>query len=544
MSRPTLFTGGPIWTGGLQPRHVEAVLVEHGQVIAVGPREALRGASGPSEPPVEFDLEGRALLPGFVDAHTHFLTGGRKLACVDLRSARTPAEMVERVARFAARHPPGEWIVGGDWDHENWGGELPSREWIDAATPQHPVWIHRLDIHMTLSNSLVLERAGIDRDTPDPPGGTIVRDADGEPTGVLKDTAMELVGRHLPEPTDADRDRWLQAAARHALAAGLTQIHDVDGWASLHAYRRAHASGHLPLRVYAAVPMRTHRELSAFVQEHGFGDDWLRWGGLKAFVDGSLGSRTAWFHEPYPGEPDNRGLVVTDLDELADDLRQSDHAGLQSIVHAIGDRAVDWILDRYAEIRETHPPRDRRPRVEHAQHISPGAAARFGPLGVIPSVQPAHAVDDGRWAEARLGAERMPGTYAFRSMAEGGARLAFGSDWTVAPLDPIGAVAAAVTRRLPEHERAGTSALASARDGVFVPAERMKLEEALVAHTVGAAYAGFFDGHTGSIEPGKAADFVVLDRDPFHVDETELSGRTVEYTFVAGRIAYARESEE
>ena len=523
-----LYTGGTIWTGGPSPRRVEAVLVRDGTVVALGTLPEVGAATVGGERIERFHLEGKALLPGFVDAHTHFLTGGRKLGGIHLREVSSRGELVRSLADFASTLPAGGWITGGDWDHQRWGGVLPTRDWIDEATPDHPVWVHRLDIHMTLANSRALEIAGIDASTPDPDGGEIVRDADGRPTGILKDTAMDLVGRHLPPPSGDDEERWLAAAARYALSRGITQIHDVDGWASLHTYRRVHDRGTLPLRVYAAVPMRTHRELADFIATHGRGDDRLHWGALKAFVDGSLGSATAWMHEPFEGESGNTGLVVTDLDELRSDILAADRAGLHPVVHAIGDRANDWLLDVFEETIRTGEERDRRLRVEHAQHLSPSALARFGALGVVPSVQPAHLVDDGRWAETLVGADRGARTYAFASLRRHGARLAFGSDWTVADLDPLATVQAAVTR----------ACAGDAHPDGWTPSERIDLETALVAHGHGAAFSGFAEGRTGSIDVGMAADFVVLDRDPFTVDETDLSALSVEYTFVEGFLAF------
>ena len=533
--RDTIFSGGPIWVGGpggVSPAlPVEAVVIRDGRIAHVGSLAEAQAGARPAAH--RFDLAGRALMPGFVDAHTHFLTGGRKLSCVTLRDAASRPEFTRRVEGDASARKPGSWILGGDWDHELWGGDLPDREWIDAVTPGHPVWLHRLDIHMALANSVTLRMAGIDDETPDPPGGTIVRDETGRATGVLKDAAMKLVERVMPPATREERIGWLTAAATHALSLGVTQVHDVDGWDSLNLYRSVADSGPMPLRIYAAVPTPTWPDLQALIRQNGRGDQRLWWGGLKAFVDGSLGSRTAWFHDAYPGEPTNFGLVVTDLDALAEQMMAADAEGLQCITHAIGDRANDWLLDSYESMNRLNGARDRRARVEHAQHLSASAIERFARLGVIPSMQPAHAADDGRWADRRLNADQVSRSYPIASLARSGARLAFGSDWTVAALDPLAAVEAAVTRAPTD----------GSRPGGWVPSERIEIETALRAHTFGSAWAGFSDAWSGSIEVGKQADLVILNRDPLSVAPTELSSLAVEYTFVDGTMMFPEVGE-
>jgi predicted amidohydrolase YtcJ len=482
------------------------------------------------------ELNGRSVTPGFIDAHTHFLDGGFKLASVDLRDAATPEEFARRIAAFAATVPPGTWITGGDWDHELWGGELPRKEWVDSVTPDHPVFVNRLDGHMSLANSAALRAAGIDQGgrTADPPGGTIVRDPrTGEAAGVFKDEAMALVGRVIPDPTEADLDRALQAAAQHALERGVTQVHDMATWASLETYQRAYARGELPLRVYSVVPLATWERLRDYVAEHGRGDDYLWWGGLKGFVDGSLGSTTAWFYEPYSDAPSTSGFMVTDSVELRTEIESADAAGLQVIVHAIGDRANDWLLDVYREAAARNGPRDRRFRIEHAQHLTPGAIGRFAEQGVIASMQPYHAADDGRWAEKRIGPERIKTTYAFRSLLDAGATLAFGSDWTVAPIDPILGIDAAVTRRT----------IDGANPDGWMPQQRITLEETLRAYTVGGATAGFKEDRLGMLKPGMLADLVVLSDDLFSLDPKRLVDVRVEMTVVGGRVAYERSGD-
>ncbi len=526
-----VFRGGVVWTGSSTADRDQAVAVKDGKVLAVGSDGEIEAYVGAGTRVVE--LDGRSVTPGFIDAHTHFLDGGFKLAGVDLRDAATPAEFARRIGAFAATVPPGTWITGGDWDHELWGGELPRKEWVDSLTPDNPVFVNRLDGHMSLANSAALRAAGIDQGgrTPDPAGGTIVRDVrTADPAGVFKDEAMALVGRVIPDPSEADLDRALQAAARHALERGVTQVHDMAGWPSLETYQRAYARGELPLRVYSVVPIATWERLRDYVAEHGRGDDYLWWGGLKGFVDGSLGSTTAWFYQPYSDEPATSGFMVTDSTELRTEIEGADAAGLQVIVHAIGDRANDWLLDVYREAAEMNGPRDRRFRIEHAQHLSPGAISRFAEQGVIASMQPYHAADDGRWAEKRIGPERIRTTYAFRSLLDAGATLAFGSDWTVAPIDPILGIDAAVTRRT----------IDGANPDGWMPQERITLEETLRAYTQGGATAGFKEDRLGRLEPGMLADLVVLSDDIFSLDPKSLVNVRVEMTVVGGRVAYER----
>lgn len=524
-----IFTGGTIWTAD-EPLPIEAAVAVHGDtILAVASESEIRGLAGASTEVVE--LEGRFLMPGFIDTHTHFLEGGFRLASVNLRAAGTPEEFARTLEEFARTVPPGTWILGGDWDHELWGGSLPDRSWIDQVTPEHPVFVTRLDWHMALANSLALDLAGIGPDTPDPAGGTIVRDADGRLTGVLKDEAMPLVYAVVPEPSEASRDSALAAAMRHAAELGVTSVHDMGDWAGLATYRRAHQRGDLTLRVRAYVPLSTADRLAEYVAaEKGTGDDWLSWGGLKGFVDGSLGSSTALFFDPYVDAPETRGLTVTPLAELGEAVRRAERAGLQVAIHAIGDRANAELLDIYAALAESAPRRDRRFRIEHAQHLRPEDFDRFAELGVIPAMQPYHAIDDGRWAERKIGRERAASTYAFKSLVDAGARPAFGSDWTVGPLDPLLGVYAAVTR----------STLDGAHPEGWIPDQRVSVSEALAGYTRDAARAGFAEERVGRLAPGMLADLVILDRSPFAVEPSELEDLQVVMTVVGGRTVFAR----
>ncbi|MGD8321054.1 MAG: amidohydrolase [Gemmatimonadota bacterium] len=530
-----VFRGGSVWTGVPGAPLAQAVAVKDNRITVVGTDADVDAVTGRDTRVVE--LAGRTLTPGFIDAHVHFIDGGFKLASVNLRDAATPEEFARRIGAFAETVPAGTWITGGDWDHELWGGALPRKEWVDSLTPDNPVFVNRLDGHMALANTAALRAAGVDEDgrTPDPPGGTIVRDPrTGEPAGVFKDDAMDLVYRAIPDPSEEELDRAFRAAARHALERGVTQVHDMATWASLATYQRAEARGELPLRVYSVVPLATWARLRDYVAEQGRGDDRLWWGGLKGFVDGSLGSTTAWFYDPYDDAPETSGLTVTDTADLRAWTDSADAAGLQVIVHAIGDRANDFMLDVYRDVAERHGPRDRRFRIEHAQHLTSAAIPRFAEQGVIASMQPYHAADDGRWAQKRIGPERIKGTYAFRSLLDAGATLAFGSDWTVAPIDPILGIDAAVTRRT----------IDGANPQGWQPQERISLEETLTAYTEGGAEAGFMEGKLGRLEPGMLADLTLFSEDLFTTDPNSLVDARVDMTVVDGKVEYERSGSE
>lgn len=555
-SPDTIYYNGRVWTGTLDPAAAagetagvaiaEAFAIKDGAFVLVGTTDAAEALAGSETERI--DLEGAFVVPGFIDNHVHFLAGGFQLASVDLRSAATPEEFAARIATFAATQPAGTWITGGDWDHELWGGALPDRAWIDAITPEHPVFVSRLDGHMALANSLALEKAGVSAQTPDVAGGTIVRRPGGEPTGVLKDEAMSLVYPVIPSPSAQAFDTALARAMEHAASLGVTQVHDVGsfgGWTDLEVYRRARgestgepatpedAAGAgrnaLKTRIYSFVSLSTWERMRDFVQANGRGDDWLRWGALKGFVDGSLGSTTAWFYDPYVDEPETSGLLVNDTSAVRGQVLAADAAGLHVGVHAIGDRANDWLLDVYAEAASRNGVRDRRFRIEHAQHQSRAAIDRFRTQGVVPSMQPYHAVDDGRWAEKRIGPERILTTYPFRSLLDAGAPLTFGSDWTVAPMSPLLGIHAAVTRRTTD----------GANPGGWVPGERISVDEALHAYTVANAWAGFQEGHTGVIKAGALADFAVLSEDLRAIDPGAIPDVRVLRTVVGGVTVFA-----
>ncbi len=517
-----IYTGGRIWTGDVQNPWAEALAVRAETLVAVGRAADVEAFRGNGTRVV--NLEGRFVVPGLIDNHVHFLDGGDALGSVDLRSADTPEEFARRLAAFARDRSADRWITGGDWDHEAWGGALPTRHWIDEGTGSVPVFVRRLDGHMALANSAALRLAGITRQTPDPDGGTIVRDADGEPTGVLKDNAMNLVFAAMPPLSEAETEEAIERATAHAAAHGVTQVHDMSAGGLLDTYRRLHAQGRLKTRIYGALPLADWQTLQAYIAQNGRGDAWVRWGLLKGFVDGSLGSTTAWFYTPFADEPETSGFPVEDTTVLRQRILDADAAGLHVAVHAIGDRANTWLLRTFAEAEGRNGLRDRRFRIEHAQHLTPDAITAMAAQGVVPSMQPYHAIDDGRWAEKRIGPDRIQTTYAFRSLLDAGARLTFGSDWFVAPLDPLYGLYAAVTRQT----------LDGAHPEGWVPAQKVQLEEALRAYTAANAWAGFQEHEAGVLAPGYLADFVVLSDDLFAIAPEKLRDVAVLRTVVGG----------
>jgi hypothetical protein len=509
----------------------QAVAVSGNRIAAIGSTAEIRALAGPETRVI--DAAGKLVLPGFNDAHVHFLMGGFSLANVDLRDASSTAELARRLGEYAKKLPKGRWILGGDWDHEKWpGAPLPTKEMIDAATPDNPVFVNRLDGHMALANSLALKLAGVTKETKDPPGGLIVRDAKtGEPTGILKDGAETLVERVVPDKTFDEKHIAAKAACEHAAQGGVTSVTDMsaDGDVGLYQYMLEH--GELKTRMYAIRSIVSWEVLAKTGVRAAFGSDRLRIGGLKGFADGSLGSSTAFFFEPYSDTPDTRGLLFDQMLPEGTMLKRvegADKLGLQVMIHAIGDEANLRILDIYRQAAEQNGPRDRRFRIEHAQHLRPSEIARFGTQKVIASMQPYHEADDGRWCDKRIGPERSKSTYAFRSLLKAGAVLAFGSDWTVAPLNPLEGIKAAVTRQT----------LDGKHPNGWNPEQKLTVDEAVRAFTVGSAYAEFAEKVKGTLTPGKLADLVMLDRDLYQINPADIDKARVLLTLMDGEVVW------
>jgi predicted amidohydrolase YtcJ len=528
---------GAIWTGNPKQPTAEALAVRGDRIVAVGTTQEISALVGPQTK--VHDLAGRRVVPGFYDSHVHFLSSGMRLAEVQLKDAASEEEMGRLLREFDKKLPPGRWMVGGDWDHDRaLGGKLPTAELIDRHVKDRPVLLRRYDGHMAVANSEALKRAEITADTKDPSGGVIYRkQGTREPTGLLRDNAMSLVDRLIPAPGEDEIIEAVREAQREAREVGVTSVQDMDGSGSgtrrqlFRLYQRLARAGNLTVRIDLRWPLSDWKMLADLGVEADFGNPWVRIGGVKGFVDGSLGSSTAKMFKPFLNEPGSTGVWVTPREKLREYILGADKAGLSVAVHAIGDEANATLLDIFEEVAKLNGPRDRRFRIEHAQHLRPEDLARFGKLGVIPSLQPFHIIDDGRWAEGRIGAERCATSYACRGLIDGGARLAFGSDWAVAPLNPLPGIAAAVHRRTLDGKHP---------DG-WHPRQKITVEEALTAYTLGSAYAGFQEKERGTLEVGKLADCVVLDRDILAAGERDRIDQTrVDVTMVGGKIVYER----
>jgi predicted amidohydrolase YtcJ len=520
---------GKIWTVNPQQKEAEAVAIGGNRIVAVGSdREILELKQSGTR---VVDLGGRRVLPGFNDAHVHFYSGGSDLAGPQLRYSKSEQEFRDALGAFARQLPKGEWITGGEWDHENWSpARLPTRELIDRVTADWPVYVSRLDGHMGLANSLALKLAGVDKNTKDVAGGVIVRDASGEPTGILKDAAQGLVEKIIPGPSQKQIRVAIKAAQEYANRAGVTSVQDMSASPDVfRAYQSMLHAGELHVRISGHQPLVNWERLAAVGVTADFGSEYLHIGGVKGFADGSLGSTTALLFEPYLDSPGTSGITSAELanpEKMAANIEEADAAGLQIAIHAIGDRANDIILGMYEAVARKHGPRDRRWRIEHAQHLTAADIPRFARLHVLPSMQPYHCIDDGRWAEKRIGPERAKTTYAFRSLLDSGASLAFGSDWPVAPMSPLMGIYAAVTRRTLDGKHP---------DG-WIAEQKITVEEAVRAYTMGSAYASFEDKVKGSIEPGKLADLIVLSDDIFSIDPVKIADTKVESVIFDGRI--------
>ncbi len=528
-----VFLNGSVWTVNPDQPWAEAVAVKGEEILEVGSsREIKKLIMDKTE---VIDLEGAFLLPGFIDSHTHFIDGGFSLSSIQLRETKSREEFIARIEEKAKELDEGEWILNGDWDHQQFDpSRLPSKEWIDAVTPYNPVCINRLDGHMVLVNSLALRLADITKNTPSPTGGEILKDPKTEElTGILKDAAIELVSRHIPEPSLKEKIKAGEAAIRHANEIGVTSVHDMGNVSNFEVYQELQKANKLKVRVCLYMQITNVELLVRLKLKSPFGNDFLKIGGLKGFVDGSLGSSTALFFEPYLDNPSKRGILYSHMFPegiMENRIMKADKAGLQVAIHAIGDKANHIILDIFEKAISENPKRERRWRVEHAQHLLPEDMDRMGKLHIIASVQPYHAIDDGRWAEKKIGKERCRTTYAFKSLKEKGVILACGSDWTVAPLEPLTGIYAAVTRRTLDGKNP---------KGWF-PEQKISLEEAIKGYTLNGAYAEFSENEKGSIEKGKLADLVKLDQNLFKIPPERMREVQVKMTILNGKIIYRR----
>jgi predicted amidohydrolase YtcJ len=520
-----------VWTVDRSQPEADAVAVLGDRIVAVGSNEQIASWQGPNTRVV--DAGGKRLLPGFNDAHVHFVDGGAQLDNVQLNDATSTAEFARRIGEQAAKLQKGEWLLGGDWDETKWSpAELPTKALIDPLTSGIPVAVDRYDGHMILANSLALKLAGVTASTAEPPGGVIVRDEKGNPTGALKDAAADLVYKVIPPLTHDQRRHAVERALAHAASLGVTSVQHMNPeFTDVAIYNELLNEGKLTTRIYAA-PLITQVDDEVKIGiRRAFGGPYLRIGAVKAYADGSLGSHTAYFFEPFRDQPDNRGILSDEMHPISlmrDRMMQADAAGLQICTHAIGDAGISAILDIYAEIDKEHGDRDRRWRIEHAQHMAAKDFDRFAQLRVIASVQPYHAIDDGRWAESRIGRDRSSRTYAFRTFLNHGVRLALGTDWDVAPLNPMLTLYAATTR----------ATLDGKNPNGWFPEQKLTTQEAIEAYTMGSAYAEFQENEKGSITPGKLADMVLLSEDVLTIDPVKIRDVKVLETWVGGKLTY------
>ena len=516
-----------VWTVDKNRPTAQAVAVLGDRIVAVGSNADVEAWRGPATKVI--DAGGKLLLPGFNDSHVHFVSGGLQLEQVQLNDTTSKEEFVRRIGERAKQTPKGEWMLGGDWDETKWTPpQLPTKELIDPVTGDTPVFLSRYDGHMALANSAALRLAGVTAQTAEPAGGMIVRDANGNPTGALKDAAMELVNKLIPPLSHEQRLKAVKRALAHAASLGVTSVQHMNpDYEDIAAYSELLDRGELTARIYVA-PLITQVDDQVKIGiRRAFGSSYLRIGALKAYADGSLGSRTAYFFEGFVDQPDNLGLLSDEMHPVSlmrDRMMKADAAGLQLCTHAIGDQAISIILDLYSELIKSHGEADRRLRIEHAQHMAAKDFDRFAQLHVIASMQPYHAIDDGRWAEGRIGRDRASRTYAFRTFLDHGVRLAFGTDWDVAPLNPMLTLYAAVTRETLDGKNP---------QGWF-PEQKLTVAEAVEAYTMGSAYAEFQDKDKGSITPGKLADMVLLSEDIFSVPPDDISKVKVLRTLVGG----------
>ncbi len=525
-SADLVVVNGNIRTMDAKRTVVSSVAVYGGKIIAAGTDAETKALIGPATRIV--DAKGKTIIPGFNDAHVHFMETGSQLSWVDLRDAKTPEEFVKRIKDYAAKLPKGRWILGGKWDHENWvPANLPTRQMIDAVTPDNPVFIDRLDGHMALANSLALRLAGVTKESKEVPGGQIVRDAAGEPMGVLKDEAMGYVTKVIPDTSFEEKLEAAIAATEHAASLGITSVKDVSAGTDIGVYQELMRQGKLKTRIYGCSTLGDFQRWDRTGLHYAFGDAMLRVGCLKGFADGSLGSTTAWLFEPYLDDPKSTGLAM-DVQAAEKNAIAADKAGLQIHIHAIGDRANAEILNIFEKLEQANGKRDRRPSIEHAQHLRQQDIPRFWLLGVVASMQPFHIIDDGRWAWKRLDEKRLKGTYAFRSLLDSGAVLAFGSDSPVAPLNPLYGVYAAVTRRTLDDKNPNG----------WIPEQKISVDETVRAFTYGSAYGEFQENVKGTLEAGKLADMVVLSDDIFAIDPTKIRDAKVLMTIVGGKVVY------
>ena len=521
--------GIQVGADGKLERFSGLVIGDDGKIVQVIPEGAMMKLSGVD---TVVDGGGRTLLPGLIDAHGHVMGLGESAMQLDLVGTASLADLQARLRDYAAARPADPWIVGRGWNQELWTDKrFPTAADLDAVVPDRPVILERVDGHAVVVNNAALKAAGVTAGTKAAAGGEIERDATGKPTGLLIDAATELVAAKVPPPTPAQLDGALAKAQEALLAVGITGVADmgtgVEAWQT---YRRAGEAGRLQVRIMSyASDVEPMRALAPNGPTEWLYRDRLRMGGIKIYADGALGSRGAWLKRPYADKPETSGLRFLTDEELRAKLDEAAKIGIQPAIHAIGDAANAQAIAAYEWLGQRYPG-DRRWRIEHVQVVDPADIPRIGKAGIIASMQPVHQTSDRTMAEARLGPDRLAGAYAWQSMLRSGAKLAFGSDFPVESPNPFSGLAAAISRQ----------DLQGQPPGGWIPAERLTFEQALTAFTRDAAYAGYAEGKIGSLEPGKWADFILVDRDPTKIDAQSLARTEVLETWVAGKKVWER----
>jgi predicted amidohydrolase YtcJ len=525
---------GRIFTNDPKTPWASALAVRDDKIFCVGSIEHIMLDCGGSNSDAEIvQLKGRFVMPGFNDAHTHLGGAGRDKLTLDLKGTDSLAELQQRVRVAAAQHKPGEWIIGKGWDQTRWPEKtFPHRQDLDEVSPNNPVFLVHVSGHVAVANSMALKHTEITEDTKNPTGGEIERDTEGNPTGMFKEgSAMEFVEQKIPEPTEAERRRGIELVLQELAQNGVTSAQDNSAWEDFLVYHDLKEEKKLTARITEWLPfMAPLTELQNMRSEGGTTDPWLKTGALKMVTDGALGSRTAALLAPYSDEPDSSGIMTIAPEKLKAMALDRDKLGFQLAFHAIGDRANRVALDAFESVVRVNGARDRRDRIEHAQVVAPEDIERFGTLHVIASMQPSHQSNDMRWAEQRLGPERVKGAYAWNSIQKSGARLAFGTDYDVESINPFRALYACVTRELPEGGPAGG----------WQPQEKISLDDCIRAYTVGSAYAQFEEGKKGDLKVGKYADFIILSQDLTKATPKEILNTEVLQTVVGGRSVYQK----
>ena len=533
LHKTTYYLHGRIYTNDPKQPWAAAMAIRDEKLLCVGTIAQIMLECGGAEAENVVQLNERFVMPGFNDAHVHVGGAARDKLSVVLNAATSVADIQKLVKEAAAKRKPGEWILGSGWDQTRWTDQkLPSRLQLDEAAPGNPVYLEHVSGHIAVVSSLALKHAEITKDTPDPAGGQIERFPDGEPTGVLKEhPATEMVRQRIPDPSAAERRRGVELVLEELARNGLTSVQDFSEWEDFLVYTNLKEEKKLTVRITEWLPfMLSTDELQNRRAQGGTTDTWLRTGALKGFLDGALGTRTAALLEPYSDDPSTSGIPRMDPEKLRVMAIERDKLGFQLAFHAIGDRANRLALDTFESVARVNPPRDRRERIEHAQVVAPQDMPRFGVLHVVASVQPSHEANDSRWAEQRLGPERSKGAYAWNSLQNAGAKLAFGTDYDVEPVNPLRGLYACVTRE----------AIDGGPAGGWQPQEKLPLQDCIRAYTSGSAYAEFMDGKKGELKVGEFADFVILSRDLTKASPKEFLTTDVLETVVGGRTVYQK----